>query len=47
MLQDFEVMRPRRRLILWRVIWYLVLSAGIGFVLLVGYLGFYLGIEHY
>ncbi len=47
MLQDFEVMRPRRRFSFWRAVWYLVLAAGIGVVLLVAYIGFYIGIEHY
>jgi hypothetical protein len=46
MLQDFEVMRPRRRFSLARAIWYLVLSAGIAVIVIGAYLGF-LGIEHY
>lgn len=47
MLQDFDLMRPRRRLTVARVLWYLVLAAGIGFLLLAGYVAFYLGVEHY
>ena len=47
MLQDFEVMRPRRRFSLARAFWYLVLSGGIVLLVLVGYFGVFVALEHY
>ncbi len=47
MLEDFDVMRPRRRLTGWRVIWYLVLAAGALVLLLGVYIGWQIGFEHY